>query len=166
MKQQITNSWRYSLLLILLFYNIFPSAFGKDVQPRLKLTKFDFMPYSVNYFSESDVLLFIDPLSNDVYHSTDAGESWSIPKDIPRGIVVSLVMHPWSPMRAYIITEDQEHWTTDDRGQTWRSFIVDRFPSLYRDVMVFHAGDPDKIIWNGMDCSGIFCDEVVSINEA
>lgn len=162
MRLDATRIWRHFMLPVLLLSCSFSTTFGRNEKPRLQITKFDFMPYNVNYFDESDILLFVDPLTNDLYRSSDAGESWSIPKDIPRGTAISLIMHPWEPMRAYIITEDRIHWMTFDRGESWRRFEVERFPSLYREALTFHAGDPDRIIWNGMDCSGIFCDEVVS----
>ncbi|RKF64479.1 Vacuolar protein sorting/targeting protein 10 [Erysiphe neolycopersici] len=160
MRPDATCIWRHFMLPLLLLSSSFSTTFGRNEKPRLQINKFDFMPYNVNYFDKSDIILFIDPLTNDLYRSSNAGETWSIPKDIPRGTAISLIMHPWEPSRAYIITEDRLHWMTYNRGESWRRFEVERFPSLYRDALTFHAGDPDRIIWNGMDCSGIFCDEI------
>ncbi|TQS37094.1 hypothetical protein Golomagni_02444 [Golovinomyces magnicellulatus] len=160
MRLKAKGVWRHVLFPLLLLSCSFSDSYGKNQQPRLQTTKFDFLPFSVNYFDESDILLFIDPLSNNIYRSTNAGESWSLPKDIPKGNALSLIMHPWQPMRAYVITKDYIHWMTEDRGENWHNFEVERFSSIYREALNFHAGDPDRIIWNGMDCSGLFCDEV------
>ncbi|KAI1004973.1 Vacuolar protein sorting/targeting protein 10 [Podosphaera aphanis] len=160
MKLQYTGLWQNLILVTLLLLNNASKVQGKKDKPRLAITKFDFMPYNVNYFDNSNVILFIDPSTDSVYRSADGGETWGIPKDLPVGEAMSLIIHPWQPLRAYMITDGKKHWMTEDRGDSWHSFEVERLSSLFREPMTFHAGEPDRIIWNGMDCSGIFCDEV------
>ncbi|KAF8864345.1 Oligoxyloglucan reducing end-specific cellobiohydrolase [Acephala macrosclerotiorum] len=76
-----------------------------------------------------------------------------------------LVMHQFDHTRAYIITEDNgnTHYKTSDRGETWEEFSVGNLASIFREVLTFHAGDPDRIIFNGMDCTGIFCEELTLV---
>jgi hypothetical protein len=71
-------------------------------------------------------------------------------------------MHPFDNKRAYVLTKDTTHYMTADRGKTWQSFFTDSSPSSWRrQPLSFHAGDPDKIIFNGQDCMGIYCEELV-----
>jgi hypothetical protein len=72
-------------------------------------------------------------------------------------------MHPFDKKRAYIITNKRTHYKTDDRGKTWDEFTADVQASIFREALTFHGGDPDRIIFNAMDCTGIFCDESVSL---
>ena len=81
---------------------------------------------------------------------------------MPQGKLLEIQMHPFDNKRAYIITEEQTHWKTLDRGKTWQEFTTDYDASLFREALDYHAGDPDRIIFNGMKCEGIFCQEIVS----
>ena len=125
-------------------------------------TTFDFVPVDVQYFDDSDTLLFEDRIGREVYRSEDAGESWKPVADVPQGKLLELVMHPYDNKRAYIITEERTQWMTSDRGKSWEEFYTDSQASVFRKALTFHAGDPNRIIFNGMDCTGIFCEEVVS----
>ncbi|RDL38307.1 Oligoxyloglucan reducing end-specific cellobiohydrolase [Venustampulla echinocandica] len=140
------------------------SVSGKKDAPSVKITKFDdFIPRNLNYFDDSDVLLLEDSVDHNVYRSDDAGESWNMVEGVPKGKLYELVMHPLDNKRAYIIMEGKNHWRTSDRGTTWEKFHTDAPATMLRprgEALVFHAGDPDRIIFNGMDCSGIFCEEL------
>ncbi len=125
-------------------------------------TKFDFVPYNVNYFDDSDVLMFEDGISHNVYRSENAGETWSIVEGVPTGQLLEMAMHPFDYKRAYIITNENKHWMTGDRGKTWEAFESESPASIFRAALTFNAGDPDRIIFNAMDCTGIFCEELVS----
>lgn len=109
--------------------------------------------------------MFEDRVSRNAYISTNAGETWEM-VNRGKGTIVELQMHPFDNKRAYLITEAKEHWMTSDRGKTWTEFATGRLASMFRAAMTFHAGDPDRIIFNGMDCTGIFCDEIVGVQEA
>lgn len=159
MRLQTAAGWRSLLLSSLLC----AGAWAKKDKPSYKSTKFDFIPYNVNYFKDSDVILFEDGIDHDIYRSDDAGENW---KKIERGAgkMLELVMHPFDHDRAYIITEDRSHWMTKDQGKSWEPFTTDAQATIFREALTFHAGDPDRIIFNGMDCTGIFCEELVGIS--
>jgi hypothetical protein len=76
---------------------------------------------------------------------------------------MELTMHPYDKKRAYIITNTKTHYKTDDRGKTWEEFSADNLATVFREPLTFHGRDPDRIIFNAMDCSGIFCEELVSL---
>jgi len=158
MRLQTALGWQ-SLLLSSLLYT---GSVAKKDEPSIKTTEFDFIPWGLQYFDDSDTVLFEDRPNRQVYRSEDAGESWKPVSSAAKGNLLELQMHPFDNKRAYIITEDKTHWKTDDRGKTWEEFKSDSYASIFREALSFHAGDPDRIIFNAMDCTGIFCEEIVS----
>lgn len=76
--------------------------------------------------------------------------------------MLEIVMHQFDKKRAYIITNENKHYITKDRGESWQEFEAASQASIFRAPLTFHAGDPDRIIFNAMDCAGIFCEELVS----
>ena len=139
------------------------SALAKKESPTITPNKISHRPENVQYFDDSDVILFQDWVENTVYRSDNAGETWKVVKDIPFDEAWNMVLHPFDKKRAYVLTQESTHYKTDDRGETWEEFFTDASPSAWREPLSFHASDPDKIIFNGQDCMGIFCDELVSI---
>ena len=150
--------WR-SLLISGLLWN--SSAAAKKDKPSVHTSSFPFWPYNVRYFDDSDVLLFEDGNDHVVFRSTDAGVSWDKVSSVPAGEEIEMIMHTYDNRRAYIITSGRSHWMTKDRGESWEEFYTDSLASVFREALTFHAKDPDRIIFNGMDCSGIFCEEIV-----
>lgn len=135
-------------------------AHAKD-EPTFYVKQFDHYPQNLNWFDQSDVILFQDISTQNVWRSADGGETWKIIDDVPEGKAYSLVMHENDKNRAYILTESVTHYRTEDKGKTWKTFFTDAEFSIFRgEIFSFHATDPDRIIFNGMDCKGIFCDEV------
>lgn len=133
---------------------------AKD-EPAFYVKQFDHYPQNLNYFDQSDIILFQDISTQNVWRSADGGQTWKIIDDVPEGKAYSLVMHEYDKNRAYILTESVTHWRTEDKGKTWKTFFTDAEFSIFRgEIFNFHATDPDRIIFNGMDCKGIFCDEV------
>lgn len=149
-------SWRSLLLSTLLFTR----GWGKKEAPGIKSSTFDFLPKDVSYFEDSDVVVFGG--DNDMYRSEDAGESWNIVTGPPKKELAEIQLHPFDPTRGYYIGQDFKHWLTTDRGKTWQEFKTPAIASMFRRAMDFHAGDPDRVIFNAMDCESIFCEEVVS----
>ncbi|KAL1837500.1 hypothetical protein VTJ49DRAFT_3728 [Mycothermus thermophilus] len=134
---------------------------AKNDGPTMHLTTFNNIPRNLNYFDDSDVVLFQDPEDNNVYRSEDHGAKWERVKDVPEGKAFLLYMHDFDPKRAYILTEGYTHYRTDDRGKTWQKFKTPALMSMFRgDILQFHASDPDRIIFNAMACEGILCQEV------
>jgi photosystem II stability/assembly factor-like uncharacterized protein len=163
MRLQTAAGWRKLLLAALLCTS---TAVAKKDKPSVKGTKFDFVPLRVQYFDDSDVILFEDGHDHAVWRSANAGEDWDKISSVPEGKALAVTMHPYDPKRAYIITTEKVHWKTEDRGEHWEEFSTAAVASMFARQaaqLSFHADDPDRIIFNGMDCSGIFCDEVVSL---
>jgi len=132
---------------------------AKNDEPAFKATKVDHRPTFLNYFPESDIILYQDMTDNNVYRSDDGGETWGAVKDVPDGKAYVLLMHEHDPKRAYIVTQGTEHYRTADRGKSWQKFKSIAEPDFERpDILQFHAGDPDRIIFNGLKCKGIMCE--------
>ncbi|KID77123.1 Vacuolar protein sorting/targeting protein 10 [Metarhizium brunneum] len=147
-------AWR-----ILLSSLLWTAVLAKD-EPSMTVNTFENPPLNINYFEDSDVVIFEDKIEGNVYRSADAGVSWKRVDSVPDGKVLELIMHPFDKKRAYIITPSKTQFRTEDRGETWTRFNTKALPSKFQpEVMVFNAGDPDRIIFNAMDCDGIFCDE-------
>lgn len=159
MRLQPAAGWRSLLYTTLLL----TGAWAKKDKPSVKAMKFDIIAFNVNYFDDSDVILFEDGINHNVYRSDNAGADWGLVKGVPQGKMLEIVMHPHDKKRAYIITNSLTHYKTDDRGKTWEDFTTDSHASIFRDALSFHGTDPDRIIFNAMDCTGIFCDELVSL---
>lgn len=103
----------------------------------------------------------MNEVESNVYRSEDAGESWHTVKGVPDGSMLEMTLHPYDNNRAFIISNENTHWKTKDRGATWQEFHTESQASLFRQALHFHAGDPDRILFNAMDCRGIFCEETV-----
>lgn len=133
---------------------------AKD-EPTFSTKEFAHYPQNLNYFDQSDVILFQDISDQNVYRSPDGGATWQRVAGIPDGEAFGLVMHEFDNKRAYILTDSMSHYMTDDRGKTWNSFFTDADLSLWASsVFNFHASDPDRIIFNGMDCEDKYCVQV------
>ncbi|KAH8194935.1 hypothetical protein TruAng_010900 [Truncatella angustata] len=137
------------------------TADAKD-EPTIKVNDFDHYPINLNYFQDSDVLLFQDQKAGLVWRSADGGASWAKVDDVDEGKAAVLVMHEFDNNRAYILTKGVYHWKTHDQGKTWQTFYTDSEPNYYRnDWLVFHAQDPDSIMFYGIEYESIFWDDVV-----
>ncbi|PFH60675.1 hypothetical protein XA68_10545 [Ophiocordyceps unilateralis] len=134
-------------------------ALAKDA-PDMAVNKFNHPPLSLHYFEDSDVVVFHDVEERNIYRSKDAGISWSRVDTVPEGKSVALVMHASDPKSAFVLTAGGSHYKTDNRGDAWTEFKTKSIPSKFQpEILIFHADDPNRIIFNGMNCEGIFCDE-------
>lgn len=131
-----------------------------DDKPSVKVTKFDHMPANLNYFEDSDSVVFHDTDKGKIYWSENAGRDWEAVKDVPDGKALGLFMHPYEHKTAFILTRGKKHFMTTDAGKKWNAIDVKMEPSRFQPiVMSFHASDPKRIIFNGMVCESIFCEE-------
>lgn len=151
-----------SAALLLSLWTAAPLCWAKKDGPAFAVRTFDHIPENLQYFEDSDVIVFQDITDNNLWRSDDAGATWKQVADIPEGETFMLFMHEYDPSRAYVITQGLQHYRTEDKGKTWQVFMTDAEMSIFRpDVLTFNAGDPDRIIFNGMDCQGlVYCDEV------
>ncbi|KAH6636628.1 vacuolar protein sorting/targeting protein 10 [Chaetomium tenue] len=138
-----------------------PLAAKKNDRPTFHSKEFENIPKNLHYFSDSDTVLFQDQSANNVYLSSDHGVKWERVDAVPEGKAWMLSMHGFDSNRAYILTEGTTHFRTSDRGKTWEKFKSGVQMSLFRlDILRFHATDPDRILFNGMICEGLLCQEV------
>ncbi|KAI0017408.1 vacuolar protein sorting [Xylariomycetidae sp. FL0641] len=156
------SAWSLAFLLTTLLWSA-PAVYAKD-EPTITVTEFDNPPYNLNYFKGSDVILFqeVQAFGNGpIWRSADAGATWSKVDGIEFEDTAALVMHEYDPNRAYILSWFNVHWKTEDQGETWDTFFTDAPLSRLRDHvghwLKFHAGDPDKILFQGEECEGLFC---------
>jgi photosystem II stability/assembly factor-like uncharacterized protein len=134
---------------------------AKKDHPTFSVKAFENQPRNVNYFADSEVIIYQDAEDNNVYRSPDAGATWARVDAVPEGKAWMLFMHEFDSERAYIITQGTKHYRTTDRGKSWTEFSSEAEMSMFRsDILQFHAADHDRIIFNGMICQGIFCQEV------
>lgn len=137
------------------------TAWAAKDGPDFHINTFSYTPDSLNYFEDSDVILFHDYVDGVIFRSEDAGSSWSKVEAIPNQKASRLIMHEYDAARAYVLTEGIVHYRTEDRGKTWQTFLTDAEMSLFQsEVLLFHAHDPDRILFNGMDCEMASCIEV------
>lgn len=149
--------WRVLLLSLLCTITL-----AKD-GPTISVSKIDGYPRNINYFEDSDSIIWHNIDTGNVHWTKDAGVSWSRVGDVAEGKAVLLIMHPFDSKAAYILTAGKKHYMTGDRGESWTEFDSKATPSRYQaEVLTFHAGDPKRIIFNGMDCDEIFCDEAAT----
>lgn len=133
-----------------------------DSNPVIKHTKFAHLPVNLNYFEDSDSIVFQDIRGKNVHFSKDAGVTWDRVDKVPDGKAVALQMHPFDSKAAYIFTNSKKHYKTTDGGKSWESFTTSARPSDERpgEILSFNAEDPKRIIYNAMDCGTFFCSEL------
>ncbi|KAI5466330.1 vacuolar protein sorting/targeting protein 10 [Mariannaea sp. PMI_226] len=148
-------SWRILMLSLL-----WTPVMGKDDTSKLlSVTKFTRPPLNINYFEDSDVVIFHDVEERNIYRLDDETNKWDVVKDIPSGYSALLIRHPFESKTAFVLTQDTTHYKTTDRGKTWTKFSSGTYPSPYQaQSLVFHADDPERIIFNGIRCEGLWCD--------
>ena len=130
--------------------------------PTIKSTKLDHRVSNLFYFEDSDIVLIHDREAGEILRSTNAGETWKEVEAIKKGAAWDLWQHPHNDTIAYVLGGDRKHWKTRDRGETWDSFETEAPPTLFRQPpFSWHAGNPDKVLFFGQICKGIFaCQEV------
>jgi len=122
--------------------------------PKIKRTQFDNQLSDVLYFDDSTNVLVTDKEAGIAYLSTDEGTSWDRIKDLAKGEVFQIFMHPHDNKAAVALGIEQRHWITQNRGKSWREFETEKNPAMLGAPLSFHAEDPDKIILNTRDFQG------------
>ncbi|KAI3331859.1 Oligoxyloglucan reducing end-specific cellobiohydrolase [Xylariaceae sp. AK1471] len=159
-----TSMWWSALLLLATLLSTASTVYAKD-EPTIIVTPFESPVNNLNYFPDSNVVLFQEAENpRTVWRSTDGGAKWAKAEGIEHDKSIALVMHKYDPNRAYVLTLGNVHWRTEDQGKTWETFYTNAYTSDFADTfgnwLVFHADDPDKILFTGMQCEGFFCEEV------
>ncbi|KAG9326226.1 hypothetical protein KVV02_001110 [Mortierella alpina] len=116
-------------------------------------TLFDSAPRQLVYFADSPVILIHDRALN-VHRSEDEGKTWNAIRGVPENKASKVVMHPFDPKTAFILSRDKVHYRTTDQGATWTSFETDLRPIEEANVFSFHAMRPNWIL-----IAGEYCDD-------
>ncbi|KAI0526115.1 hypothetical protein F5B22DRAFT_269177 [Xylaria bambusicola] len=155
------SAWWAALLVLATILSTAPTVHAKD-EPTVVVTEFDSLPGFPEYFPGSNVVLFREMNApHMVWRSTDGGATWDKTKGIDHGESIALVMHKYDPDRAYVLTYGNVHWRTSDKGENWEKFYTAAYTSKNTDTwLTFHADDPDKILFTGMECEGFFCEDL------
>ncbi|KAJ2987123.1 hypothetical protein NUW58_g4677 [Xylaria curta] len=157
--------WWTTLLILVTLLSTASTVYAKD-EPTIVVKKFKSPLSNPSYFPGSNVVLLQEAEEpRTVWRSTDGGTTWDKAKGVNHEKSLALVMHKYDPKRAYVLTRGNVHWKTADKGETWEEFHTGFQTSDFADTtgnwLRFHAGDPDKILFTGMDCKGgFFCEEI------
>ncbi|KAI5865000.1 Oligoxyloglucan reducing end-specific cellobiohydrolase [Durotheca rogersii] len=160
--------WSAAILLLTTLLWAVPAVRAEN-GPTIVVKEFENPPNNLNYFRGTNVAIFQEAYGRTIWKSTDGGTSWSKVDGIEHDKAAALVMHEYDSNRAYILSAGNVHWKTHDRGETWQTFSTEAYTSDFPDTigrwMSFHATDPNKILFTGMECDGLFCEELVMYTE-
>ncbi|KAI9297111.1 hypothetical protein K502DRAFT_313437 [Neoconidiobolus thromboides FSU 785] len=137
-------------LLLVLFLNI--QYVKAEAKIEIATTEFKEAPQSLFYFRESDVILYLESESNNVYRSDNEGKTWNLLKDISKKEITTIYRHPYDNDKAIIATSGKEHYLTQDQGKTWKSFEAPVLPASKSSTFLFNSKKPEYIIYLGSKC--------------
>lgn len=152
--------YRIALLFSILLLGLTATQAKKD-KPLISETPFKSLPTNLFYFEDSDVVIVQDTLPGIIYRSEDAGANWSKVKEITESESLEVIPHPYNNKVAVAVGTAKTHWITKDQGKSWTSFKTKANPLLGRNPIVYHATDPDKIMFLTAECEGFECSEQV-----
>lgn len=147
----------------------------KSDGPRIALKELNVEPEYAFYFKNSDTVMFLNPLSGEVYQSFDGGLEWKIvgkedgdeegpTKSDMTNAAVFVQPHPYDNQKAYILGRHGTHWVTTDQGRTWREFEVPAAVArLINEPLRFHGEDSRRVIFHGERCSAFACVETAFV---
>lgn len=85
--------------------------------------------------------------------SSNDGISWEVVDLKSSDPVYMLFSHPTNNNIAYAVTTGKAHYVTEDRGSNWRK-IEFPFRPLHQGLpFVFHATNPNYVLYAGVECS-------------
>ncbi|KAF2152981.1 Oligoxyloglucan reducing end-specific cellobiohydrolase [Myriangium duriaei CBS 260.36] len=142
--------------LWLLLLALVATCAAKKDQPDVSESTFDSPLYNLFYFEDSDVVIAVDSAPQIVYRSTDGGANWKKITDI-KGANLHIRPHPYNNKVAVAMSTEKEHWITKDQGDTWSQFETKFQPMSGQEPVVFHATNPDKLIFLTQGCDDGDC---------
>jgi len=120
-------------------------------RPKKDEKVFDFLPRTLFYFEDSAIILALDADARDVWRSEDDGKDWEKVGDVS-GKAIEMIVHPFDTEKAVILSADKEHWSTNNRGKTWKKFEV-KLPISYHQLpLSFNAHNKDYALYAGRNC--------------
>ncbi|KAJ7444437.1 Oligoxyloglucan reducing end-specific cellobiohydrolase [Mycena latifolia] len=159
--------WAAFLLFISLPYQLLATP------PEHSITSFPNSPTQFFFFGDSTSAVYHDSIERNIYVSSDEGNIWTFPAEIPRGVAEMVIEHPFDTSQAFILTRSTIHFRTADRGKSWRAFEMPIPPAIVASPFSFHS-HPQKhgyILYQGTVCdkvgrSGICHDETYVTKDA
>ncbi|GLI77996.1 vacuolar protein sorting/targeting protein PEP1 [Penicillium ochrochloron] len=152
--------WLLLVVGLLLAWSAQPAT-AKGDKPKLATEILDHAPYDLFYFKGSETVLYRDFKKHTAHVSFDGGSKWEVvkgPDGKIEGAAAVIWPHPYDSKRAYILGEKGQHWVTTDRAETWKSFEIEARPMMTErgtPPLAFNGWNPEKVIFMGLDCSGI-----------
>ncbi|KAG5717203.1 hypothetical protein E4T56_gene15336 [Termitomyces sp. T112] len=140
---------------VLLFYFLFSCLLLASAQkPEHTISSFDNLPANVFFFDDTQSAIYHDSIEGNVYVSQDEGKTWNLADGIPKGKISMVIEHPFNNRYAFALTDKEEHYRTDNRGKTWRTFKLPLPPALVPKPLSFHAsaGMDGHILYQGTSC--------------
>ncbi|WPH00114.1 Hypothetical protein R9X50_00293700 [Acrodontium crateriforme] len=122
-------------------------VWGKKDKPSIAARSFHSRPVGLHYFPSSEVVFVSDADKLVTYRSEDAGVKWEPLNGPKEGEVMELVYHPYDHNTVVFIGIKHEHWISKDKGKTWKKWESKEVPSIRRAAIIFHAADPDRMIF-------------------
>ena len=146
--------------LSVLFLALTYATLAKERKPKISEVAFDGAATDLFYFDDSDIVIFTDEQTKLVHRSIDAGGSWNVIKSIPKDVIKLVVGHPFDKHTAIAVGTTM-HWITEDRGDSWRSFLTeDEVSTLGRKQPIgFHASDSKKMLIHTARCNIFECED-------
>ncbi|KAI8370594.1 uncharacterized protein BYT42DRAFT_617135 [Radiomyces spectabilis] len=143
--------------LVLYWMGLLIAALAASVQVAaqqvtVQRSGFENTPEKFFYFKESEVILWLDGASHNVWRSDDLGKKWSSVKDIPDNEAHFIYEHPFDNNKAYILGKHTHHWKTSDRGATWQPFETPVEPAASYPHLAFHAERSNYVLFTGFKC--------------
>ncbi|KAJ7042878.1 Oligoxyloglucan reducing end-specific cellobiohydrolase [Mycena alexandri] len=101
------------------------------------------LPTNLFFFRNSPSVVYYSIPERSLYVSHDTGRSWARETRIPVGIVDDVILHPAHSRVAFVITNAQTHFRTQDGGHTWLPLELPPDPAPRVKALSFHS-DPRK----------------------
>ncbi|KAA1470082.1 Oligoxyloglucan reducing end-specific cellobiohydrolase [Dentipellis sp. KUC8613] len=146
LKATLFLSWLLSLLSTCLL--------AGAQNPETALSYFKNLPAKLFFFDDTTVVAYHDNIEGNIYLSENEGKTWNRAADIPEGVASMFVEHPFNNRMAFVLTRQNVHYRTEDRGKTWRSFEMPLPPAFVPKPLSFHS-DASKfgyILYQGVSC--------------
>ncbi|OQO04227.1 hypothetical protein B0A48_10838 [Cryoendolithus antarcticus] len=143
--------------LVLGFLSVLTIA--KKDKPSVESTTFKSIPAVLTYFDDTDIILVVDTHDKTTYRSDDAGIKWAPLSGVAKGETLELLKNQNDPHVAVVIGTDKTHWITKDQGKSWDEFETEFSATMRRPAIAFHASDPDRMLFEAAECTGLICHE-------
>ncbi|KAJ7145743.1 signal sequence binding protein [Mycena epipterygia] len=150
---------RRNLFDTFLFLLCLPLVLGQT--PEHTVTSLRDLPTNLFFFPNSTSAVSYNIQERTLYISHDTGRSWWRLQSMPIGLIDTVILHPFNPGWAFVITRPrdvtvaQTHYRTEDSGSTWIAFELPASPARFEMSLSFHS-DPENfghILYQSIVCN-------------